>query len=165
MDQTTNVNETVAPKAASKSIRDDDVIVVKSLVPNIYYTCSKTMDSFIWADVGDVQEMTFAQLKVLNNKHGGYFTKKWLYPLNDVVLKKLGIDDIFAVKFDSHKDMKLLYGNDVNAVKEKISYIATEDKDAMIKKVQNAVKQGKIVNIKIIRLLEKELDIELMDLV
>lgn len=165
MNQTTNANEVATPKSANKSIRDDDIVVVKSLVPNIYYTCSKTLDSFIWADVGDTQEMTFAQLKVLKNKHGGYFAKKWLYPQNEVVLKKLGIDDIFAVKFDSHNDMKLLYGNDINAVKEKISYIAADEKETMIKKIQSAVKQGKIVNIKIIRLLEKELDIELMDLV
>lgn len=162
MDQ--NTTTAAVQETTAKSIRDADVIVVKSLVPNVYYTCSKTLDSFSWADVGDTEEMTFAQLKVMKNKHGGYFMKKWLYPENDMARKKLGIDSIFAVTFEK-KDMRLLYGNDVAAVKEKLHYIPVEEKAAYIKRVQTDVKQGKITNVKIIRLLEKELDISLMDLV
>ena len=162
MDETTNNKP--ATKAAPKTIKDDDVIIVKSLVPSVHYTCPKTLDSFSWAEVGDTNEMTFAQLKVMKNKHNGYFAKKWLYPQNEAALKKLGIDTIFAAKFEK-RDMKLLYGNDVEAVKEKISYIPTADRPAMVEKIEKDVKQGKIVNIKIIRLLEKEFDIELMDLV
>ena len=158
------VSETTKNTNTNKAIRDNDIVVVKSLVPNVYYTCSKTMDSFTWADAGDTQEMTFAQLKLLKNKHGGYFTKKWLYPENKPARKKLGIEAIFAVKFE-YKDMKLLYGNDVDAVKEKIAYIPSEEKSSYIDKIKNGVKQGKITNIKIIRLLEKEFDIELIDLV
>lgn len=162
MDQ--NTTTAAVQETAAKSIRDNDVIVVKSLVPNVYYTCSKTLDTFSWADVGDAEEMTFAQLKVMKNKHGGYFTKKWLYPEDDMARKKLGIDSIFATTFEK-KDMRLLYGNDVTAVKEKLHYIPAEEKAAYIKRVQTDVKQGKITNVKIIRLLEKELDISLMDLV
>lgn len=148
----------------TKSIRDNDTVIVKSLVPNVYYTCSKTLDSFIWAEAGNTEPMTFAQLKVMKTKHPDYFKKKWLYPQNEAVLKKLGIDGIFAGKFD-RKDMQLLYGNDVEAVKEKISFIPFSEKEDFVNKVKKAVKQGKIVNIKIIRLLEKELEIELMDLI
>lgn len=166
MDQDTiTTNENVKQESASKSIRDTDVIVVKSLVPNVYYTCSKTNDAYIWADIGDTQELTFAQLKVMKNKNSGYFTKKWLFPQNEVALRKLGIDDIFAGKFDERKDIKLFYGDDVEAVKEKIAFISPESRADIAGKVIKAVKQGKIVNVKIIRLLEKELDIELMDLV
>lgn len=148
----------------AKSIRDDDIIIVKSLVPNVHYTCPKTLDYFNWAEVGDEQEMTFAQLKIMKNKHKGYFSKKWLYPKNETVLRKLGIDEIFAVKF-TRTDMKLFYGNDVDAVKEKICYVTENDKPELIEKIKNAVKQGKIVNIKIIRFLENEFEIDLMDLI
>ena len=61
--------------------------------------------------------------------------------------------------------MKLLYGNDVDAVKDKICYVTEKDKPEVIEKIKNAVKQGKIVNIKIIRLLENEFEIDLMDLI
>lgn len=162
MDQNTATAE--VQETTAKSIRDNDVIVVKSLVPNVYYTCSKTLDTFSWADVGDTEEMTFSQLKVMKNKHGGYFTKKWLYPENDMARKKLGIDSIFAVTFEK-KDMKLLYGNDVAAVKEKLHYIPAGERASYAERVQKDVRQGKIANVKIIRLLEKELGISLMDLV
>ena len=154
----------MAQNTTAKSIRDNDKVIVKALVPNVHYTCPKTLDYFNWAEVGDTQEMTFAQLKIMKNKHQGYFTKKWLYPKNETVLNKLGIDDIFAVKFTKN-DIKLLYGNDVDAVKDKISYVTETDKPEVIEKIKNAVKQGKIVNIKIIRLLENEFEIDLMDLI
>lgn len=158
-------NENATANNAAKSIRDNDKIIVKALVPNVHYTCPKTLDYFNWAEVGDEQEMTFAQLKLMKNKHKGYFTKKWLYPKNEIALKKLGIDDIFAVKFNMRADMRLLYGNDVEAVKDKICYVTEKDKPEVIEKIRNAVKQGKIVNIKIIRLLENEFEIDLMDLI
>lgn len=158
-------NENATANNAAKSIRDNDKIIVKALVPNVHYTCPKTLDYFNWAEVGDKQEMTFAQLKLMKNKHKGYFTKKWLYPKNEIALRKLGIDDIFAVKFNMRADMRLLYGNDVEAVKDKICYVTEKDKPEVIEKIRNAVKQGKIVNIKIIRLLENEFEIDLMDLI
>jgi hypothetical protein len=163
MSETTD-NTNATPVVKAKDIKDSDIVIVKSLVSSVHYTCPKTLDSFSWAEVGDTNEMTFAQLKVMKTKHNGYFTKKWLYPQNEAALKKLGIDTIFAVKFEK-RDMKLLYGNDVEAVKEKISYVPTVDRPAMVDKIEKAVKQGKIVNIKIIRLLEKEFGIDLMDLV
>ena len=158
-------NENATANNAAKSIRDNDKIIVKALVPNVHYTCPKTLDYFNRAEVGDEQEMTFAQLKLMKNKHKGYFTKKWLYPKNEIALRKLGIDDIFAVKFNMRADMRLLYGNDVEAVKDKICYVTEKDKPEVIEKIRNAVKQGKIVNIKIIRLLENEFEIDLMDLI
>lgn len=146
-----------------KNFKDTDKIIVKALVPNVHYTCPKTLDYFNWAEVGDEQEMTFAQLKIMKIKHRNYFTKKWLYIENETALDLLGISDIFAVKF-TRTDMKLLYGNDVEAVKDKICYVTEKDKPEVIEKIRNAVKQGKIVNIKIIRLLENIFNIDLMEL-
>lgn len=146
-----------------KNFKDTDKIIVKALVPNVHYTCPKTLDYFNWAEVGDEQEMTFAQLKIMKIKHRNYFTKKWLYIENETALDLLGISDIFAVKF-TRTDMKLLYGDDVNAVKDKICYVTEKDKPEVIEKIRNAVKQGKIVNIKIIRLLENIFNIDLMEL-
>ncbi len=146
-----------------KNFKDTDKIIVKALVPNVHYTCPKTLDYFNWVEVGDEQKMTFAQLKIMKIKHRNYFTKKWLYIENDTVLDLLGISDIFIVKF-TRTDMKLLYGDDVNAVKDKICYVTEKDKPEVIERIRNAVKQGKIVNIKIIRLLENTFNIDLMEL-
>ena len=149
---------------ANKTFKNTDKITVKALVDNVHYTCPKTLDYFNWAEAGEEQEMTFEQLKIMKVRHKGYFTNKWLFIEDEAVLDALGISDIFAVKF-TRADMKLLYGNDVDAIKEKLLYITKKQEPEVIEKIKNAVKQGKIVNIKIIRLLENEFEIDLMDLI
>lgn len=151
-------------KSSAKSVQDTDVIKVESFVPNVYYTCPRTMDSFVWSDIGDVQEMTFSQLKIMKNQHPIYFTHKWLYPKNEVAVKKLGLTDTFAIRFES-KDMSLLYGDNVSEARKKITYVPSDEREQFAEKVTKAVKSGKIANVKMIRMLEKEFDIELMDLV
>ena len=148
---------------AKKIFKDTDKIIVKALVDNVHYTCPKTFEYFHWENARDEQEMTFEQVKLMKVKHKNYFTNKWLFIEDEAVLDALGISDIFAVKF-TRADMKLLYGNDVDAVKDKICYVTEKDKPEVIEKIKNAVKQGKIVNIRIIKLLERTFNIDLMEL-
>lgn len=174
MSENTNINSQVTSKevganaptsSAKKNLTNKDIIVVKALVPFVCYSCPSTHDSFLWADTGDTQEMTFAQLKIMAQRHRRYFTEKWLIPLNDEAINKLQLKEVFNKNFDMRKDMKSLYGNDVNMVKSKISYVAESDLEALKSKIIDATKQGKIVNIKILRVLEARFDLELMDLI
>lgn len=156
--------ESVATASKAKTISDTDVFKVKSLVPNVHYTCSKTQDYYIWSEVGEENEMTFAQLKVMKNKHIGYFSKNWLIVTDDNASKKLGLDKYYNDRFGK-KDYKLLYGNDVDKVEKKLALLPDSEKEAMSKKIIKSVSNGDIQNVKIIRLLERTFDIELMDLV
>ena len=148
---------------AKKNFKNTDKIMVKALVPNVHYTCPKTLDYFHWAEVGDEHEMTFEQIKRIKVEHKGYFTNKWLYIEDEAVLDALGISDIFAVKF-TRADIRLLYGNDVDAVKEKLCYITKKDKPEVIEKIKNAVIKGMVIDVRIIKLLEKTFNIDLMEL-
>lgn len=148
----------------STTIKDDTKVKVRSLVPAVYYTCLKTMDSFAWEEVGDEQEMTYMQIKTMKAKHPRYFTEKWLLICSDAVLKKLNLASVFAAKITA-ADMKKFYGSDVVAVKELLSSLSDSAKAGLVKKITDAVKSGKIDNVKIIRLLEKQLGIELMQFV
>lgn len=156
--------ETKSVAKEARTVKDTDIVTVKSLVCNVHYTCPKTNDYFVWHDEGEEQEMTVAQLKVMKNQHNGYFSKKFLYPKDETVLKKLNLQDYFKVKF-GRGDMKLLYGDDIEVAKEKVMTIPDDEKDTFIVKVKKAVKDGKIANVKIIRMLERELGIDLMVLV
>ena len=152
----------VAP--TSPALKDDTKVKVRALVPAVYYTCLKTMDSFAWEEVGDEQEMTYMQIKTMKAKHPRYFTEKWLLICNDEVLKKLNLTSVFAAKITA-ADMKKFYGSDVGAAKELLAGLNDSAKAGLVKKVTDAVKNGKIANVKIIRLLEEQLGIELMQLV
>lgn len=156
--------ETVKDTDGKKAVTDKTVVKVKALVPHIYYTCPKTNDSFVWASIGDIQEMTVEQLKIMKVQHDGYFSKKWLYPMNEEVLDMLRIKDIFAIK-SSGDNLSALYGNDIAKAEEFINFVLDSDKEEIGKKVANAVQLGKIQNVKIIRLLEKKFGLDLVSLI
>ena len=61
--------------------------------------------------------------------------------------------------------MRKLYGSDVKEVDELLSGLSNEAKTGLAHKVEDAVKNGKIENVKIIRCLEKHLGVELMQYV
>ena len=150
--------------ATSNVLNDDTRIVVEARVPAVYYTCPVTFETFSWLEVGDTQEMTFKQLRIMNTKHPRYFTEKWLLPNNEVVLKKLHLDKIYATKVN-RSDMKLFCGDNIKDVDELLSGLDSNAKTELTPKIVKYVKDGKIANVKMIRLLEKKLGIELMDLV
>lgn len=169
-DKNMNVTPEAAPEKkagvapTSPALKDDTKVNVRALVPSVYYTCTKTMDSFAWEEVGDEQEMTYMQIKTMKAKHPRYFTEKWLLICNNDVLKKLKLDDLFASKV-TREDKRKLYGSDVTAVKELLSGLSDDAKAGLVDDAVKGVKNGKIENIKIIRLLEAQLGIELMQYV
>lgn len=157
------VSQTTSP-ATSTVLNDDTKIMVEALVPAVYYSCPVTFETFPWVEAGETHEMTYKQLRIMKTKHPRYFTEKWLLPKNDTVIKKLGLEKVYTNKV-SREDLKILYGSDVDAAKRLIAGLSSDAKSDLTQKVIKFVKSGKIGNAKMIRLLEKQLDVELMDLV
>lgn len=155
--------EQIAP-ATSNVLNDDTRIVVEARVSAVYYTCPVTFETFSWLEVGDTQEMTFKQLRIMNAKHPRYFTEKWLLPNNEAVLKKLRLDKIFGSKV-TRSDMKRFCGDNIKDVEELLFGLDSNARTELAPKIVKYVKDGRITNVKMIRLLEKKLGIELMDLV
>ena len=149
---------------ANEILNDDMKITVQALVPNVHYTCPVTFETFSWLEVGDTQEMTYKQIKFMNVKHPRYFSDRWLKPLNDDVLERLKLKKYFENNL-SRGDLKLLCGNDVGAVEELLTTLNHDAKSELAKKAVKAAKDGKISNVKIIRLVEKHLGVEIMDLI
>ena len=160
------VNEAAEQTASATSnvLNDDTRIVVEARVPAVYYSCPVTFETFSWLEVGDTQEMTFKQLRIMNTKYPRYFTEKWLLPNDGTVMKKLHLDKIYATKVN-RADMKRFCGDDIKDVEELLSGLDSNAKTELTPKIVKYVKDGKIANVKMIRLLEKKLGIELMDLV
>ena len=149
---------------ANTILNDDTKITVQALVINICYTCPITFETFNWMEIGDTQEMTYKQIRIMNVKHPRYFSEKWLKPLNDEVLDKLKLKRFFENNL-SRGDLKLLFGNDVGAVEEMLTSLNPDAKSELAKKAVKAAKDGWISNVKIIRLIEKSLGVEIMDLI
>ncbi len=149
---------------ANTILNDDTKITVQSLVPVVCYSCPITFEYFSWLEVGDTQEMTYKQIRIMSVKHPRYFSEKWIKPLNDDVLEKLKLNKYFESNL-SRGDLKLLFGNDVAAVEEMLTNLNPDSKAELAPKAVKAAKDGKISNVKIIRLIEKHLGVEIMELI
>lgn len=161
-----NGAEVVAASAPAipPALNDDTRIVVKSLVPAVYYTCQTTFESFMWVEVGDEQEMTFRQLKIMKAKHPRYLTERWLLPCNDLVVKKLALKETFVNELN-HQEMAVFYGNDIKEGESLIKKLSESGKEEIKAKIEGNVKNGKIANVKMIRMLENQLGLVLMQYV
>lgn len=149
---------------AEQILTDDMKVTVQALVPVVCYSCPVTFETFSWLEVGDTQEMTFKQLRIMSTKHPLYFSERWLKPLNDDVLERLKLTKYYESNL-SRGDLKLLFGNDVAAVEEMLVNLNLDSKAELSKKAVKAAKDGRINNVKIIRLIEKHLGVEIMELI
>ena len=162
------VNTPAAPvkdtqtNSALNQLNDDTVITVKALVPKVYYTCPVTHEPFAWEEVGDTQDMTLKQLKTMKAKHSRYLTDRWLMVLNEAAVKKLNLHKVYGTL--TITDKAKIRKNDVEAVEELLSRLSNEGRNELAQYAIKSAKEGKLENIKIVRLLEKQLGVELMSL-
>ena len=102
-EMTEKMNEEIkksTTKTVREELRDSDEIEVISLVPNVSYKDSKTLDMYEWDKVGHVENMTFETLKNMWRNNKGYFKNMWLKPNDDRVINKFGLSKTFE-KYES----------------------------------------------------------------
>lgn len=154
-------------KNTKKSIKvepleDTDEIEVISLVANISYKDSKTLDMYEWHEIGHVEYMTFDTLKNMWRNNKGYFKNLWLKPNDDRVINKFGLTKTFE-KYEYLMDGFNYTKKNINSICEAIKGTPNGLKIAICDKVKNLVVNGEVTDVFVIRELEKRLHIDLID--
>lgn len=154
-------------KTAKKSIKvepleDSDEIEVVSLVSNVSYKDSKTLDMYEWHEVGHTEPMTFETLKNMWRNNKGYFKNLWLKPMDDRVINKFGLTKTFE-KYEYLMDGSNYTKSNIEAICDAIKTTPNGLKFAICNKIKNLVINGELTDIFVIRELEKRLDIDLID--
>lgn len=154
-------------KATRKSakvepLEDSDEIEVVSLVPNVSYKDSKTLDMYEWHDIGHVEYMTFETLKNMWRNNKGYFKNLWLKPMDGRVINKFGLTNTFE-KYEYLMDGSNYTKKNIGAICDAIKETPNGLKMAICDKVKNLVVDGEVTDIHVIRELEKRLQIDLID--
>lgn len=146
----------------AEPLNDFDEIEVVSIVPNVSYKDSKTLDMYEWDKVGHVEIMTFDVLKNMWRSNKGYFKNMWLKPKDDRVINKFGLTKTYE-KYE-------FLMNESNYVKKNIDIICSSISDtpnglkfAICDKIKNMVINGVITDVHVIKALEKHLGLELID--
>lgn len=143
-------------------LEDSDEIEVISLVPNVSYKDSKTLDMYEWHEVGHIEYMTFDTLKNMWRNNKGYFKNLWLKPNDNRVINKFGLTKTFE-KYEYLMDGSNYTKKNINLICDAIKGTPNGLKIAICDKVKNLVVSGDVTDVFVIRELEKRLHIDLID--
>lgn len=143
-------------------LKDSDEINVVSLIPNVSYKDSKTLDMYEWDEVGHVEPMTFEILKNMWRNNKGYFKHMWLKPEDDRVINKFGLTKTFE-KYEYLMNPSNYTKDNIKDICSAISDTPNGLKVSICGKIKNMVINGEVSDVSVIRALEKHLKIELID--
>lgn len=149
-------------KPIKEELRDSDEIEVISLVPNVSYKDSKTLDMYEWDEIGHVEPMTFETLKNMWRNNKGYFKNMCLKPDDDRVINKFGLTKTFE-KYEYLMNVSNYTKKNIDAICNAISETPNGLKFTVCNKVKNWVVDGELTDVHVIRELEKRLKIELIE--
>lgn len=155
-------NKNVVKKVVKEELKDTDEIEVVSLVPNISYKDSKTLDMYEWDEVGHVEPMSFEALKNMWRNNKGYFKNLWLKPCDDRVINKFGLTKTFE-KYEYLMDASNYTRKNIDALCEAISDTPNGLKFAICDKIKSMVVNGEVTDASVLKALEKHLNIDLID--
>lgn len=156
------ITKTTKKTIKVQSLEDSDEIKVISLVPNVSYKDSKTLDMYEWREVGHPEFLTFETLKNMWRNNKGYFKNLWLKPEDDRVINKFGLTKTFE-KYEYLMDGANYTKENIKTICNAIKETPNSLKFSICNKVKNLVISGDIANVFVIRELEKHLKIDLID--
>lgn len=143
------------------ALSDSDVLEVESLIPNVVYEDNRTGNYYEWGEIGHCEDMTFDEIKNMHRKHKAYFTDMWLKPLDERVIKKLGLSRTYD-KYDFLVDESNYTNDNIDEMLNGISSAPASLKIAIVNRIKDMVADGTVSDIKVVRKLEKRLDIDLI---
>lgn len=146
----------------AEPLKDSDEIDVVSLIPNVSYKDSKTLDMYEWDNVGHVEPMTFEVLKNMWRNNKGYFKNMWLKPEDDRVINKFGLTKTFE-RYEYLMNADNYTKKNINDICSAISNTPNGLKVSICGKIKNMVINGDISDVSVIRALERHLKIDLID--
>ncbi len=142
---------------------DTEEIEVESLIPHVSYKDNKTNDMYEWNEVGHIELMTVETLKNMWRNNKGYFRNLWLKPNDERIIKQFGLTSTFE-KYEYLMNESNYTRANISKICKTISSTPNGMKFAICNKVKALVQEEKIVDISVIRALEKYLNLELISL-
>ena len=142
--------EDAKKKVNTELLNDSNEIEVVSLIPNVSYKDSKTLDMYEWDEVGHVEYMTFETLKNMWRNNKGYFKNMWLKPNDDRVINKFGLTKTYK-NYEFLMDKSNYTKKNIDEICETISETPKAMKRAICGKIKNLVINEEISDASVIK--------------
>ena len=142
----------------------DTSIPVKSITfGGLTYKSRSTNAVFRWNQIGTIQYMTVAELNEMNNYKSAFLNKPLVILMDERAVKKFRLTPVYE-NVAKLNNLKEVFSSDMATIEHVIDdALRVNMRDILINKVRQMYKTGKLVDINVIRLLEKKLSFDLSD--
>lgn len=154
----------VATKPERVKINDDEEIDVQSFDSNVTYWDKATDETYFWEEVGEVISMPYSVIKNMWRNHKTYFRNFLLKPLDDRVVKELGLIKTYE-KYEFLMDGSKYTKNNLDTIVTTINGGTNGFKSAIFNNIKNMIIGGDITDIYVIKQLGNAFDIDFAGLV
>ena len=151
-------------KPAKVKIEDDEEIEVQSFDSNVTYWDKATDETYFWEEVGEVISMPYSVIKNMWRNHKTYFRNFLLKPLDDRVVKELGLVKTYE-KYDFLMDGSQYTKANLDSIITTINGGTNGFKSAIFNNIKNMIINGDVTDIYVIKQLGNAFDIDFAGLV
>lgn len=151
-------------KPVKVKIEDDEEIEVQSFDSNVSYWDKATDETYFWEEVGEVISMPYSVIKNMWRNHKTYFRNFLLKPLDDRVVKELGLVKTYE-KYDFLMDGSQYTKANLNSIITTINGGTNGFKSAIFNNIKNMIINGDVTDVYVIKQLGNAFDIDFVELV
>ena len=127
------------------------------------YKSRTTNAIFRWNNIGSVEYMTVAELNEMNNYKRDFLNRPLVILLDERAIKKFRLTQVYE-NVAKINNLKAVFNSDMRTIEETIeNALRVNMRDILISKVRQMIKNKTLVDVGIIKMLEKKLQYDLMD--
>lgn len=141
-----------------------ETIPVKSVTfGGLTYKSKSTNALFRWNQIGAVEYMTVAELNEMNNYKREYLNKPLVVLLDERAIKKFRLTQVYE-NVAKINNLKSVFNSDMSTIEATIDMaLKVNMRDILISKVRGMIENKTLVDVSIIKLLERKLQHDLLD--
>lgn len=159
--ETTKTKKRQTVTRQSVTLEDSEEIQVISLIPHVSYLDKRTQDMYEWEKAGHIEYMTVETLKDMWRNNKGYFRNLWLKPMDERVLVKFGLVNIFE-SYEFLMNESSYTKDNIDKLTSSIEKAPIGMKFAIVNKIKQLVSDGTISDVSVIKALGRKLDTDFL---
>ena len=148
-----------------KTIDPNELILVRSVTKGaLIYRSRRNGMITRWGNYGDTTYMTFTEILDMRSANSRFLTAPFVVIDDEEVAKQLGLDKIYKNMINMD-DIKGFFNKDLEYIENKLNIMPKGMLQLIADQAREMIKKDELYNIKLIKLLEDKLKIDLRILI
>lgn len=160
--ETKEVKEVTKPtRKIAKQINRDELVICTSVTDGgLTYLNNRNGFGTMWTDRGSFDYISVQELITMKNSQPRFLNEPWIIIEDEDVVEYLGLKQMYKNILDV-EEIEKFFNLSIDAMKEKIKILPKGIKETLAGKAQTMIKNGTLYDIRVIKMLEEELKVDL----